>query len=68
MTAVPECYVGATLLGFVEELIIKDDPEFQWMDRVRFSIFSHTLTSHLQGHPSVIKAAYVRVLPVWRVP
>jgi hypothetical protein len=43
MTATPECYSSATILGFVEELIIKADPEFQWMDRVR----SHHL--HVQG-------------------
>eukprot|EP00055_Hartaetosiga_balthica_P014810 m.83568 g.83568 ORF g.83568 m.83568 type:complete len:1062 (-) comp8694_c0_seq2:261-3446(-) len=33
--AVPDCCKVIAVRGFVEELIVKDDPEYQWIDRVR---------------------------------
>jgi hypothetical protein len=32
---VPEGYVLENYCGFVEELIINDDPEYQWIDKIR---------------------------------
>eukprot|EP00047_Mylnosiga_fluctuans_P022644 m.123782 g.123782 ORF g.123782 m.123782 type:complete len:930 (+) comp9335_c0_seq5:57-2846(+) len=31
----PECYQAAAVKGFVEELMVNDDPEHQWIDKVR---------------------------------
>eukprot|EP01147_Barroeca_monosierra_P000567 gene567-3884_t len=33
--AIPRCYEIVTICGLVEELMVKDDPEYQWIDRVR---------------------------------
>ncbi|OQR66768.1 hypothetical protein BIW11_02300, partial [Tropilaelaps mercedesae] len=34
-TRIPEGYTLISTLGFTEELIANDDPEFHWMDRIR---------------------------------
>ncbi|XP_064175504.1 C2 domain-containing protein 5 isoform X14 [Anguilla rostrata] len=34
-TSVPRCYRAATVHGFVEELVVNEDPEYQWIDRIR---------------------------------
>eukprot|EP00049_Salpingoeca_infusionum_P011003 m.190033 g.190033 ORF g.190033 m.190033 type:complete len:525 (+) comp14807_c0_seq1:153-1727(+) len=33
--AIPECYELVAVLGLVEELVVNDDPEYQWIDRLR---------------------------------
>lgn len=32
---VPEGFVAHSINGFVEELVINDDPEYQWIDKIR---------------------------------
>ena len=32
---VPEGYLIQAILGFVEELVVNDDPEYQWIDKIR---------------------------------
>ena len=32
---VPEGYRAQFIIGFVEELVINDDPEYQWIDKIR---------------------------------
>lgn len=32
---VPYGYYCTQILGFVEELVVNDDPEYQWIDKIR---------------------------------
>jgi hypothetical protein len=32
---IPSCYQCHALHGFVEELVVNDDPEYQWIDKIR---------------------------------
>ena len=32
---IPDSYVLQNFCGFVEELVINDDPEYQWIDKIR---------------------------------
>jgi len=32
---VPEGHLVQAILGFVEELVVNDDPEYQWIDKIR---------------------------------
>ncbi|XP_059362873.1 C2 domain-containing protein 5 isoform X8 [Carassius carassius] len=34
-TSVPRCYRAVMVHGFVEELVVNEDPEYQWIDRIR---------------------------------
>ncbi|KAF3688875.1 C2 domain-containing protein 5 C2 domain-containing phosphoprotein of 138 kDa [Channa argus] len=34
-TNIPRCYRAAMVHGFVEELVVNEDPEYQWIDRIR---------------------------------
>lgn len=34
-TSVPQCYRAVMVHGFVEELVVNEDPEYQWIDRIR---------------------------------
>lgn len=34
-TTVPECYRISVVQGFVEELIVSEDPLYQWIDKLR---------------------------------
>ncbi|XP_072241840.1 C2 domain-containing protein 5 isoform X1 [Leuresthes tenuis] len=34
-TSIPRGYRAATVHGFVEELVVNEDPEYQWIDRIR---------------------------------
>ncbi|XP_026142865.1 C2 domain-containing protein 5-like isoform X6 [Carassius auratus] len=34
-TSVPRCYRAVLVHGFVEELVVNEDPEYQWIDRIR---------------------------------
>ncbi|XP_074533145.1 C2 domain-containing protein 5 isoform X5 [Halichoeres trimaculatus] len=34
-TSIPKCYRAAMVHGFVEELVVNEDPEYQWIDRIR---------------------------------
>ncbi|XP_056271816.1 C2 domain-containing protein 5 isoform X27 [Pseudoliparis swirei] len=34
-TAIPRCYRAVMVHGFVEELVVNEDPEYQWIDRIR---------------------------------
>lgn len=33
--SVPEGYIAHIMQGFVEELVVNDDPEYQWIDKIR---------------------------------
>lgn len=33
--AIPWGYKAQAILGFVEELVVNDDPEYQWIDKIR---------------------------------
>ncbi|XP_055508821.1 C2 domain-containing protein 5 isoform X7 [Leucoraja erinacea] len=33
--SIPKCYKAVTIHGFVEELVVNEDPEYQWIDRIR---------------------------------
>jgi hypothetical protein len=32
---VPDGYILHNIAGFVEELVVNDDPEYQWIDKIR---------------------------------
>uniref|UniRef100_A0AAY4BUE4 C2 domain-containing protein 5 n=1 Tax=Denticeps clupeoides TaxID=299321 RepID=A0AAY4BUE4_9TELE len=34
-TSIPLCYRAVVVHGFVEELVVNEDPEYQWIDRIR---------------------------------
>ncbi|XP_055990637.1 C2 domain-containing protein 5 isoform X6 [Sorex fumeus] len=34
-TSIPKCYRAVMIHGFVEELVVNEDPEYQWIDRIR---------------------------------
>ncbi|KAL9853685.1 C2 domain-containing protein 5 isoform 7-T7 [Geothlypis trichas] len=34
-TSIPRCYRAVVIHGFVEELVVNEDPEYQWIDRIR---------------------------------
>ncbi|MBN3310470.1 C2 domain-containing protein 5 isoform X9 [Amia ocellicauda] len=34
-TSIPRCYRAVIVHGFVEELVVNEDPEYQWIDRIR---------------------------------
>uniref|UniRef100_A0A8C3TGG3 C2 domain-containing protein 5 n=1 Tax=Chelydra serpentina TaxID=8475 RepID=A0A8C3TGG3_CHESE len=34
-TSIPKCYRAVVVHGFVEELVVNEDPEYQWIDRIR---------------------------------
>uniref|UniRef100_A0A3B3SBD3 C2 domain-containing protein 5 n=1 Tax=Paramormyrops kingsleyae TaxID=1676925 RepID=A0A3B3SBD3_9TELE len=34
-TSIPKCYRVVMVHGFVEELVVNEDPEYQWIDRIR---------------------------------
>ncbi|XP_077965971.1 C2 domain-containing protein 5-like [Styela clava] len=34
-TVIPECYRISIIQGFVEELVVSEDPEYQWIDKLR---------------------------------
>ncbi|XP_067246049.1 C2 domain-containing protein 5 isoform X2 [Chanodichthys erythropterus] len=34
-TSIPRCYRAIMIHGFVEELVVNEDPEYQWIDRIR---------------------------------
>nr|XP_033807151.1 C2 domain-containing protein 5 isoform X10 [Geotrypetes seraphini] len=34
-TSIPKCYRAVSIHGFVEELVVNEDPEYQWIDRIR---------------------------------
>ncbi|XP_051726059.1 C2 domain-containing protein 5 isoform X4 [Ctenopharyngodon idella] len=34
-TSIPRCYRAVMIHGFVEELVVNEDPEYQWIDRIR---------------------------------
>ncbi|KAJ0069432.1 hypothetical protein NL108_006023, partial [Boleophthalmus pectinirostris] len=34
-TSIPRCYWAVMVHGFVEELVVNEDPEYQWIDRIR---------------------------------
>nr|XP_040019797.1 C2 domain-containing protein 5 isoform X20 [Gasterosteus aculeatus aculeatus] len=33
--SIPRCYRAVLVHGFVEELVVNEDPEYQWIDRIR---------------------------------
>ena len=33
--AIPRGYVAESVFGFVEELVVNDDPEYKWIDKIR---------------------------------
>ncbi|XP_026855277.2 C2 domain-containing protein 5 isoform X24 [Electrophorus electricus] len=34
-TSIPRCFRAVLIHGFVEELVVNEDPEYQWIDRIR---------------------------------
>ena len=50
---IPTGYRCQSILGFVEELVVNDDPEYQWIDKIRTPRASNearqTLFSKLSG-------------------
>lgn len=34
-TSIPRGYRAAMVHGFLEELVVNEDPEYQWIDRIR---------------------------------
>lgn len=34
-TVIPQGYYAQIIHGFVEELVVTDDPEYQWIDKIR---------------------------------
>ena len=44
---VPHGWVCSRLLGFVEELVVNDDPEYHWIDRIRTSRASNEARQRL---------------------
>ncbi|UYV60581.1 C2CD5 [Cordylochernes scorpioides] len=50
---IPQGYWAQSILGFVEELVVNDDPEYQWIDKIRTPRASNearqTLFSKLSG-------------------
>ena len=34
-SGVPHAYTVLAVHGFVEELVVNDDPEYQWIDKIR---------------------------------
>jgi hypothetical protein len=44
---VPEGYRAQFLPGFVEELVVNDDPEYKWIDKIRDkpNLITHQLAS-----------------------
>ncbi|KAM9192433.1 C2 domain-containing protein 5-like [Mergus octosetaceus] len=34
-TSIPKCYRAVIIHGFVEELVVNEDPEYQWIDQIR---------------------------------
>ncbi|XP_076328860.1 C2 domain-containing protein 5 isoform X4 [Tachypleus tridentatus] len=50
---IPHGYQAQVILGFVEELVVNDDPEYQWIDKIRTPRASNetrqTLFSKLSG-------------------
>ena len=40
------------ILGFVEELIVEDDPEYHWMDSFRFSRSTNDMRMKILFHIS----------------
>ena len=34
-SGVPEGFTAQSINGFVEELVVNDDPEYQWIDKIR---------------------------------
>lgn len=34
-SSIPRCYRAVMVHGFVEELVVNEDPEYQWIDRIR---------------------------------
>lgn len=34
-SAIPQGYHAQVIHGFVEELVVNDDPEYQWIDKIR---------------------------------
>ena len=51
--AIPDGYYAHSIHGFVEELVVNDDPEYQWIDKIRTPRASNearqTLFSKLSG-------------------
>ncbi|XP_064482437.1 C2 domain-containing protein 5-like isoform X3 [Ornithodoros turicata] len=52
-SSIPEGYTATSILGFVEELVVNDDPEYKWIDKIRTPRASNearqTLFSKLSG-------------------
>ncbi len=34
-SAIPDGYFTENIFGFVEELVVEDDPEYQWIEKIR---------------------------------
>lgn len=56
-TSIPKCYRAVIIHGFVEELVVNEDPEYQWIDRIRTPRASNEARQRLISLMSGIKLA-----------
>lgn len=54
-TSIPKCYRAVIIHGFVEELVVNEDPEYQWIDRIRTPRASNEARQRLISLMSGIK-------------
>lgn len=66
-TSIPKCYRAVIIHGFVEELVVNEDPEYQWIDRIRTPRASNearqrliSLMSGINTYTVIIIAAFLK--------
>ena len=61
----PEGHRAQFLPGFVEELVVSDDPEYKWIDKIRTPRASNEarqlLFNRLSGEVSLIKKSFLHI-------
>lgn len=65
---IPHGYHAQFIHGFVEELVVNDDPEYQWIDKIRTPRASNEArqTVFLRLSGQVSNAFYFYKESVWR--
>lgn len=67
-TSIPQCYRAVMVHGFVEELVVNEDPEYQWIDRIRTPRASNEarqrLISLMSGTNKRLHLRYCRSSPL----
>lgn len=59
-TCIPQCYRATLVHGFVEELVVNEDPEYQWIDRIR------TPRASNEARQRLISLMSGKEIQVWR--